>query len=209
MTPVHHPSDDLLLDLAAGRLEHGPALVLGAHLGACAACRAAAGRLEAVGGALLDALPAAEMAPDAVAHALARIETAPAPPTPARIEVGLPRMLAGERFGPRRWMAPGLWLRRLQDGPEARFTTYLLHTSPGRQLPRHGHAGAEYVCVLEGGFSDVTGRYGVADFACGDEGLEHEPRAEAGAACLCLIATEGRLQMRGLIARALQPLAGV
>ena len=209
MTPAHHPSHALLLDLAAGRLEHGPALVLGAHLGACAACRAAAEGFEAVGGALMAALPAAEMAPDALARALARTETSPAPSAPARIEVGLPRMLAGERFGPRRWMAPGLWLRRLEDGPEARFTTYLLHASPGRQLPRHGHAGAEYVCVLEGGFSDVTGRYGAADFACGDEDLEHEPRAEPGAACLCLIATEGRLQMRGLIARALQPLAGV
>ena len=209
MIPVHHPSDELLLDVAAGRLEHGPALVLSAHLGACPACRAAAESLEAVGGALLDDLPAAQMEPDAMARALARIETSRSPGTPARIEVGLPRMLAGERFGPRRWMAPGLWLRRLDAGPDARFTTYLLHTSPGRQLPRHGHAGAEYVCVLEGGFSDLTGRYGVADFACGDQELEHEPRAEAGAACLCLIATEGRLQMRGLIARALQPLAGV
>ena len=208
MSPLHHPSDALLLDLAAGRFEHGPALVLRAHLEACPACRALAGGLEAVGGALLEALPPAAMEPDALDRALARIEMK-APVEAARIEVGLPRMLAGQAFGPRRWVAPGLWLRRLKVEPGERFNTYLLHASPGWRFPKHGHAGAEYVCVLEGGFSDSTGCYVTGDFAEGDEALVHEPLAEQGEACLCLISTEGRMRMQGLIARVLQPLVGL
>ena len=209
MSPTHHPAEELLLDLASGRLEHGPALVLKAHLDACPDCRREVDRLEAVGGAMLAALPAAAMDQDALPRAMARIETAAPPASNARIEVGMPQALAGERLGPRRWMAPGLWIRRLEPERGARFSTYLLHTSPQRRLPRHGHVGAEYVCVLQGAFSDATGRYGAGDFACGDEDLVHEPTAEAGEACLCLISTEGRLQMHGLIARVLQPMAGV
>ena len=208
MSLTHHPSEDLLLDLAAGRLEHGPALVLKAHLQTCPRCSAEVGRLESVGGALLDALPPAPMAGEALAQALARIETPPHSPA-EKIRVGTPRMLAGEALGPRRWLAPGLWIRKLEASRGDRFITYLLHTDPGRRLPQHGHGGAEYVCVLEGAFSDSTGRYGRGDFACGDEDLEHEPTAEPGGACLCLIATQGRLKMRGAVARALQVYAGV
>ena len=209
MSLSHHPSEDLLLDLASGRLERGPGMVLRAHLHACPACRAETHRLEAIGGALLDGLPAAPMDDDALARALARIETPAPPPLAAPIETRLPEILARERLGPRRWMAPGLWLRRLEPKTETRFNTYLLHTSPGRRLSRHGHLGAEYVCVLKGAFSDATGRYGVGDFACSDEALVHEPLAEPGEACLCLISTEGPLQMHGLIGRMLQPLVGV
>jgi len=210
MSLSHHPSEDLLLDLAAGRLERGPALVMRAHLHACPVCSAEAARLEAVGGALLDALPPAALDEDALARALARIETpAPTPPPTAKIRVDLPGILAGEALGPRRWMAPGLWLRRVESDHGSGFNTYLLHSGPGRRLARHSHAGVEYVCVLQGAFADETGRYGPGDFACGDEALEHSPLAEPGEACLCLISTEGRLQMRGLIARAIQPFVGV
>ena len=63
--------------------------------------------------------------------------------------------------------------------------------------------------MLKGAFSDATGRYGVGDFACGDQDLEHAPLAEPGEACLCLISTEGPLQMHSPFARALQLYAGV
>jgi putative transcriptional regulator len=208
MSIVHHPSQESLLDVAAGRLERGPALVLQAHLHVCGACREGAERLEAVGGALLEFLPPAGMDADALARALARIETT-APPPAVWAEADLPPELAGAALGPPRWLGPGLSMRRIEPAASSRYNTYLLRSAPGRRLPRHGHAGVEYVCVLKGAFSDETGRYGAGDFACGDAGLVHAPRAEPGEDCLCLISTEGRLQMRGLMARALQPLAGV
>jgi putative transcriptional regulator len=210
MSLAHHPSEELLLDFAAGRLERGPALVVQAHLQACPVCRAETGRFEAVGGALLGALPHAALAEDALAQALARLDAPPPTPPPTdKIRQGLPDMLVDESFGPRRWLAPGLWLRLRKREPGARFTTYLLHSAPRRRLPRHSHEGAEYVCVLDGAFADKTGRYGAGDFACGDDELEHAPRAEPGGVCLCLIATEGRLKMRSAIAQAIQLYAGV
>jgi putative transcriptional regulator len=210
MSLAHHPSEELLLDFAAGRLERGPGLVVQAHLNACPLCRGETGRFEAVGGALLGALPQAELAEGALAQALARLdEPPPTPPPSDKIRIDLPEMLADESFGPRRWLAPGLWLRLMKKDPGSRFNTYLLHSAPGRRLPRHSHEGAEYVCVLEGAFADGTGRYDAGDFACGDDELVHAPKAEPGPACVCLIATEGRLRMRSAIAHAIQLYAGV
>ena len=89
MTLLHHPSEDVLLGYATGRLAKGMSLVVEVHMGACAACRAEVEAFEAVGGALLDSLAPVEMEPDALARALARIETRPPPEPPA------PRILAG------------------------------------------------------------------------------------------------------------------
>jgi len=43
----------------------------------------------------------------------------------------------------------------------------LLRLKPGRGLPMHRHVGAEYTVVLQGGYADSTGNYGVGDFAVG------------------------------------------
>ena len=69
--------------------------------------------------------------------------------------------------------------------------------------------GAEFTCVLSGGFSDETGSYGPGDFAEADPTLTHTPRADPDGECVCLIASEGPMRMRGLIGRLLQPLFGV
>ena len=66
MSLRHHPSDSVLTRYAAGGLGKGPALVVEAHLGACAACRREVAQWEAVGGALLDRLPPAAMAPSRI-----------------------------------------------------------------------------------------------------------------------------------------------
>ena len=86
---------------------------------------------------------------------------------------------------------------------------YLLRVTPGSALPGHGHRGAEITCVLSGHFHDSGWRYGAGDVAEMDAGQDHEPIAEPGEACICLIATQGRLRMHGLMARLLQPLVGV
>ncbi len=209
MSILHHPSDELLLGQAAGRLEAGPALVLGAHLAVCPACRAQVERLEAVGGALMDSIPPAAMAPDALAHALARIER-PAPPAPAPRPprgIDLAEVLAGLPVGRRRWLGPGMWMRPVER--RGRSVTYLLRSGPGRQLPRHTHTGAEYVVVLKGSFSDQTGRYGPGDFAEGSDDLVHAPRTDSEGECLCLISAEGPMRMRDMIGRIAQPFFGL
>ena len=207
----HHPTDDVLVGFAAGTLRRGPALLVDTHLRACPACRADVGRMEAVGGAMLDDLPPAEMAPDALARALASIER-PQPPEPSLRRrrpdgIDLTEVLGHLELGPKRRLGPGLWMREiLREGPGV---TYLLRSGPGRRLPTHGHTGMEYVCVLTGAFSDETGRYAPGDFAQSDDSLIHAPVTDMDGECICLIAAEGPMQMHSLAGKLLQPFVGL
>jgi putative transcriptional regulator len=207
MSPRHHPSETVLLGLAAGALGRGAPLVVEAHLRACPACRAEVARLEAVGGALLEELPPAEMASNALARTLARLDGPPPRAAPLAESAESAAALQDLPVGRRRWLAPGIWMRPIVRGP--RGLAYLLRTGPGAALLAHGHTGEEYVSVLRGAFSDETGRYGPGDFAQSDERLTHRPVADPGEECLCLIWAEGPMRMRTLLGRALQPLVGL
>ncbi|MDE1929408.1 MAG: transcriptional regulator, partial [Burkholderiales bacterium] len=77
MTIRHHPEDELLLQLAAGRLEAGAAIVLAVHAEQCPRCRARVREFEALGGALFEALEPELLAPTALAETLARIDAGP------------------------------------------------------------------------------------------------------------------------------------
>ena len=76
ITPSHHPSPERLLEYAAGSLEAGRRLVIDTHVRLCPDCQGETRLVEAVGGALLERLPAADLSPDALQRALARIEAA-------------------------------------------------------------------------------------------------------------------------------------
>jgi len=65
---AHHPSDELLLGAAAGTLDVGAAIVVGAHLEGCARCRASVHAFESAGGAMLESIEPALMAPEALAR---------------------------------------------------------------------------------------------------------------------------------------------
>jgi len=113
----HHPEDDLLLAAAAGTLDAGAAIVVGAHLEGCARCRASVHAFESVGGAMLESIEPALMAPEALARTLETIGTPPAVrpdlrrprPRPALPSgVAWPRSLAGCDIWRWHWMAPGM-----------------------------------------------------------------------------------------------------
>ena len=69
----------------------------------------------------------------------------------------------------------------------------------------HGHSGNELTMVLAGGFTDATGSYARGDVESADDGLVHQPVADAGEECVCLVVTEGDLQPTGFIAKLVQP----
>ena len=54
--PVHHPSEALLLDYAAGNQDEPVSLLVATHLALCPACRATVERFETVGGAMIEEL---------------------------------------------------------------------------------------------------------------------------------------------------------
>jgi putative transcriptional regulator len=211
--PRHHPDPALLLDFATGGLRHGPRLVVGAHLGVCDRCRREVEAAEQVGGALLEALAAAEMQGDALALALARIER-PAPVDPLRDApprhdwIRTPPAVLDAMAKRRRWAAPGVWVAPVARGPGP-ARVYLLGVSAGMSVPLHSHRGEEMLLVLKGGFADRGADFEPGDFAQNGESVEHRPRITDQGECVCLVAADGPLAPRDWVGRLFQPLVRI
>ena len=100
----------------------------------------------------------------------------------------------------------GLGVRQSILATGAHGTVRLLYIPPGQAVPDHGHNGLELTLVLQGSFSDETGRFGVGDVEVADEDLEHTPVADGGPPCICLAATDMPLKFNSFVPRMLQPL---
>jgi putative transcriptional regulator len=212
--PNLHPSDELICDFARGSLETGRALVLRAHLSVCPECRASVRVAEAVGGALIGELPPAEMAPDALAQALARLDGPPTPPpaTAAKqpqdwIRVPTDVLEAAERH--KRWAAPGVWVAPISRDRKTGARSYLLGVGAGMAVPLHTHRGSEFTCVLKGAFEDRGQIHGPGDFVETDEDVIHKPRVTRDSECVCLIATDDALVPLSWMGRLFQPIVRI
>ena len=82
----------------------------------------------------------------------------------------------------------------------------LLRLAPGKGLPQHRHVADEFTIVLQGGYTDNTGNYGVGDFAIGPGPHDHEPIADPGEPCIALIVVEKPIVLTGEWGRLLNPL---
>ncbi len=213
MSIQHHPHSDVLLGYATGNLEEAASVLVASHLTLCPACRAAVGRMEAVGGAMLDELPGNLSLDASLARVMSRLQDAPAldlPKAPAAPPIAavadsaldvLPRPL-------QRYVAGRPWKRLggvdyITLATTGRGVGRLLRVQPGARLPYHGHTGTEQVLVLTGGFHDAKGDYLRGDVASADAAIAHEPVAETTEPCICMTVNEGLV----LFTRWLAPLA--
>ena len=197
-----HPAEASLLACAAGTLPAPHAAVVAVHLAQCPQCRETLRLGEEIGGHLLESGPSAALSPRALDDVMARLDRGPPSPHPAPT-------LAGLATGRWRRLGPGIELMNLAPRDAGGTRLDLIRVAPGIALPRHGHGGAESTCVMQGAFADETGEYRAGDFAEGDAPLIHAPRALSGEACICIVATTGRLRPHGLLARIVAPLAGL
>jgi putative transcriptional regulator len=210
MSPSHHPSEHHLVEHAAGRLAPGQDLVVAAHVANCESCQAEVRLGEAVGGALLDALPPEVMAPDALARALARIERPipPAPSIPTRAApadwIGFSSPAVDAAWRHRRWAAPGVWVAPVIRGP-GRARTYLLRVAAGMAVPYHRHDGHELVTVLKGAYDDRGDLHRPGDFADNDDAVEHRPTVTVEGECVCLICADAPLVALDWVGKVFQP----
>jgi len=201
----HHPAEASLIACAAGTMPTAHARVIEVHAARCPACASGLRAAEAAGGALLDALPPAPMAPDALARTLARLDATSVEAVPATPAFDLAALASG------RWrrVAPGIAMMKLlpRDASDSRLD--LIRVAPGRALLTHGHTGPETTCVLSGAFADGTGTFATGDCVEADAALDHTPRALAGEDCVCLIATTHHLRPHGWLGRLVRPLLGM
>jgi len=218
----HHPSDELLLAAAAGTLDSGAAIVLGAHIETCARCRADLHLFEGLGGAMLEAIEPALMAPEALASTLATIDGAQAPtprpaaptvPAPLRPDlppgVTWPRSLAHCSISRWHWMGPGMRWSRITVPHDRDANVFLLRIGAGKALAQHTHSGLELTHVMCGAFHDGRALFAAGDFDAADASVRHQPVLEADGECICLAAVKGRLVFDGAIARVIGSLVGI
>ncbi|MEP4037937.1 ChrR family anti-sigma-E factor [Pseudophaeobacter sp.] len=204
---THHIPDDMMAAYAAGTLPYPFAMVVAAHVSLCEDCRATLESYHAVGGALLEQTADVAVSSGLKSNLMALLD-APVQPEPVYDAQGIypgPVMEALKGGAPR-WRTLGMGVKQSilseTDGGSAR----LLYIPAGQAVPDHSHNGLELTLVLQGSFSDETGRFGVGDVEIGDEDLEHTPIADAGDACICLAATDAPLRFNAFMPRLLQPL---
>jgi len=219
MTARHHPGEEVLLGYASGDLAEPLALVVATHLALCPDCRAAADRLEALGGVLLERIgvetgnvASLESAIEAAIARAARLPDAPASRRVATVSDRLfPQPLldyVGGGLDQVAWktLAPGMRhavVARNADGVTAR----LLSVAPGGSILEHTHRGDEMTLVLQGSYTAGGERFQRGDLEQADETvIDHHPIAGKEATCICLVVNEAPLKFRGMLGRLLQPL---
>ncbi|MCE8511883.1 ChrR family anti-sigma-E factor [Ruegeria pomeroyi] len=204
---THHIPDAMLAAYAAGNLPHAFAVVVASHVSLCEQCRVALEAHQAVGGAVLEEIAAVAVSSSLKNDILAQLD-APFRPEPVYERNGIypgPVIEALKGRAPR-WKKLGMGVRQDILTADTNGSVRLLYIPPGQAVPDHSHSGLELTLVLQGSFSDETGRFGVGDLEIADEDLEHTPIADDGEACICLAATDARLRFRALVPRLLQPL---
>lgn len=209
---MSHPApEELLLDYAAGTLAVGPALAVSLHVALDPAARRLVERLGALGGALIEGEGEPPFDEALLQSTLARLDGVDVEPRPAAY---VPR--PGFEWAPEplaRHLEDGMRWKRVFGGFEemrislpGEHRVSLLRLEPGRGLPMHRHVGEEFTVVLQGGYTDSTGNYGVGDFAVGPGPEQHEPIADPGEPCIALIVIEKPIVLTGPFGRFLNPL---
>jgi len=216
MTIEHHPDIATLMAFSAGTLDGPYATVIATHLAMSEGGRETLSHMDSIGGALLTAEPAALMSSGSLDRLLGtlgdeKIEVVPhdergddALPLP--VQSYLPEGLVAVRW---KWTGPGVATADLAWGDDGKSRLMLLRVGAGRRVPEHGHGGHELTLILQGAYRDRFGVFAKGDIADHDEDIEHQPIAEPGEDCICLVAVDSRLTFRGRLMRVLQPLFGI
>lgn len=210
---AHRPPEELLLGYASGSLPEPIALVVASHAALCPETAREIGRLERVGGTLLDGLAPAELKAGALDRALAALDGAP-PAAPKPIVTPAARALLPAPLWPyiKGDVANVAWKRRSADVDTADLVAdgearraFLLRVKAGRPVPRHTHRGLELTLVLTGAYCDAANCFERGDLQVADPTMDHQPVAQAGDDCICLVALEAPIRFTGPIGRLANP----
>ncbi|MBK8211309.1 MAG: cupin domain-containing protein [Rhodospirillales bacterium] len=202
----HHPSDELLLDYAAGTLPEALALAIATHASLCADCARAIRAFEAIGGEMLAEENPVECSDGALASVLARLDEAePALAGWARqdrpVSDILPSPLiryVGRNLDHLPWRRVGRLFEEFRLPLTAKdFKAALFRLAPGSLLPMHSHRGQEYTLVLAGGYRDGDAQFARGDFAAMDVNDQHQPMVDRGEPCLCLVVRDAPVKLSG------------
>lgn len=213
MTDIQHSApDDVLMGYAAGSLAKAFDLVLATHVSLSDDARARLETFEAIGGAVLEDLDTADVADDSLEKTMAKIRDAtPAPraqPSIGTFPSPLQAIVGGDEDAVR-WRSVSGGVKQCVLHSDEHGTARLLLIPGGRAMPAHSHHGSEMTLVLKGAFRDEGGFFARGDLEVADTQTNHQPVAEPGEDCICLVATDAKLKFQGLLPRLAQPFFGI
>lgn len=208
MTVRPSPSDDRLLAYAAGTLSAPEAVVVSACLAMRPDVDGWVRRLQGVGGVILDDIDPAPLRQDALAQALARVqsdagEAVAEPPLNDMHE--LPEPLRRYPLGKWRHLPGGVSVRDVHAPRDGDTRVILLKIAPGQATPMHTHGGVELTCVISGAYTTENQAYYAGDFEEADQETLHRPRVISEEPCLCVAALDGQIILDGWFGRLIQP----
>nr|WP_298689309.1 ChrR family anti-sigma-E factor [uncultured Dongia sp.] len=219
---THHPTEEFMVAYAAGTLDEANSLAIAAHLTLCPTCRDEIAVYEALGATLVEELPEAVMAPQALAATLERVRHASRPlatvssPLPSRhaptSSIMLPaplRHYVGGDIGAAKWQVLGPGIHHMPLVASEGVTARLLRIAPGRAVFDHGHGGLELTLVLNGSYQSQGKRFTRGDLEVADENVNHRPVAGMEDVCICLAVTDAPLRFDSWIGRLMQPFIGI
>ena len=221
--PSFHPPEEMLMAYAAGSMSEPQALLIATHAALCPLCRDRIAELEALGGAMMEELAPASVEESALRRVLARLDEAPPRPESLSpklageagpIEAGptdlsVPQPLRGYLSAgladlPWRTVIPGMAEVDIETATPA-TRARLMQVKAGKTMPRHSHHGDELTLVLTGAYRDASGRYARGDVQVADPAVDHQPVAEAGTPCICLVVSDAPVKLTGKVSRLLNP----
>ena len=211
-----HPDEELLEGYVQGTLSVGMNVVISAHVELCEACQQRSHDIEAAASEhwMHDEESEPALSPE-LAAMISNITSQPQvqelPERASPVEeihmldhsVRLPRVLA-------KVAADGLVWKKLSNGINQASVTLddktqcdFLYMKPGSQVPVHKHQGNEVTLVLDGSFSDESGKYRQSDFVVRTPAHTHQPVSDEG--CLCFAVLDSPLTFTSGLARLLNP----
>jgi putative transcriptional regulator len=211
----HHPPLELLFDYATGATPEAVSLIVATHATLCADCATRIGKIEAVGGALLETVDPVDVGEDVLKSVMMRLdepqsavdstrqsvdaETATVVPEPLLPYIG-------------RGLAHLAWKGAGRMAEEARlplaikgFKVALMRLKPGAAMPVHTHRGSEFTLVLAGGYKDGGNQFLRGDFDFKDPSHEHQPIVDTDGPCLCLVVLDAPVKLTGGFGRLVNP----
>lgn len=202
----------MLMGYASGSLAKAFDLVLAAHVSLSDDARARLETFESLGGAVLDDLEAVDVAEDSLDQTMAKIRGAAPIERTASAAGTFPQPLqeiVGGDEAAVRWRSVGGGVKQCVLHSDSEGTARLLLIPAGRTMPAHSHHGTEMTLVLKGAFRDEDGVFARGDLEVADAQTNHQPIAEPGEDCICLVATNAKLKFQGLLPRIAQPFLGI
>ena len=206
--------DALLARYVAGSLPAPARVLVESHLQLKPDNRGLTAGLEAMAGVELDAgVPVALGSPEKRIDAIVTGETAPDAPVRETTAAGIFPPALRDFVGfdvedvPWRTKMPGF--KEYDIGEIDGCHVSLFWIRPGRKIPAHTHEGTELSLVLDGAFTDRTGRYGRGDISLADDTIDHRPTAEKDRPCIGLAVTDGPLRLTGPLHQRLSDILGV